>query len=230
MIITSLSDLHGFLPEIAPCDVVFICGDITPLHMQRNIPQSEKWLKTDFAKWINDLPCEMVYMVGGNHDFALANMYQDKLKKASVLYTPTKYKLVLLDNESIDSYFEDKKYTIWGTPYCKIFGNWAYMYEEGTLKQAYDTMPEKCDFVLTHDAPALCGVGKINQGFQTGVEAGNPWLADEILRKHPRYVFCGHIHSGEHILQTLDDIKLANVSVVNERYELVNEPLTLIIE
>ena len=104
------------------------------------------------------------------------------------------------------------------------------MYEEGTLKQAYDTMPEKCDFVLMHDAPALCGVGKINQGFQTGVEAGNPWLADEILRKHPRYVFCGHIHSGEHILQTLDDIKLANVSVVNERYELVNEPLTLIIE
>ena len=69
------------------------------------------------------------------------------------------------------------------------------------------------------------------------MEAGNPWLADEILRKHPRYVFCGHIHSGEHILQTLDDIKLANVSVVNERYELVNEryelvnePLTLIIE
>lgn len=166
MIITSLSDLHGFLPEIAPCDVVFICGDITPLHMQRNIPQSEKWLKTDFAKWINDLPCEMVYMVGGNHDFALANMYQDKLKKASVLYTPTKYKLVLLDNESIDLYFEDKKYTIWGTPYCKIFGNWAYMYEEGTLKQAYDTMPEKCDFVLTHDAPALCGVGKLTKDFK----------------------------------------------------------------
>ena len=41
---------------------------------------------------------DRVYMVGGNHDFALANMYQDKLKKASVLYTPTKYKLVLLDN------------------------------------------------------------------------------------------------------------------------------------
>ena len=31
------------------------------------------------------------------------------------------------------------------------------------------------------------------------------------------------IHSGEHILQTLDDIKLANVSVVNERYELVEK-------
>lgn len=88
MIITSLSDLHGFLPEIAPCDVVFICGDITPLHMQRNIPQSEKWLKTDFAKWINDLPCEMVYMVGGNHDFALANMYQDKLKRRAYYILP----------------------------------------------------------------------------------------------------------------------------------------------
>ena len=48
------SDLHGILPKIEePCEVVLICGDIMPLRMQRNIPQSEKWLKTTFAEWMH---------------------------------------------------------------------------------------------------------------------------------------------------------------------------------
>ena len=54
----ALSDLHGILPEIKEeCNVYLICGDIVPLKMQRNIPQSEKWLKTEFAEWIINLQC-----------------------------------------------------------------------------------------------------------------------------------------------------------------------------
>lgn len=228
MKIVALSDLHGYLPEVVePCDLVLICGDVIPLHIQKDIPRSEHWLSTIFAQWINDLPCEMAYMVGGNHDFALANMYQDRLKRASMLYAPTKYKLTLLDNESADLYFEDKKYTIWGTPYCKKFGNWAYMYEPETLKEAYATMPENCDVVLTHDAPKMLGLGEIHSGAWAGEDVGNPWLADEILRKHPKYVFCGHIHSGEHNLQMIDDIRLANVSIMDETYQPTYNPLIL---
>ena len=58
-------------------------------------------------------------------------------------------------------------------------------------------------------------------------DAGNPWLADEIMRKHPKYTFCGHIHSGEHRLMTLDDMKMANVSLVDERYIQSFEPLII---
>lgn len=61
-------------------------------------------------------------------------------------------------------------------------------------------------------------------------DAGNPWLADEMLRKHPRYTFCGHIHSGEHELQTLDDMKMANVSLVDETYTETFKPLYLDVE
>lgn len=218
------SDLHGNLPDIETCDLLLLCGDIVPLRMQRNIPQSKKWLSHEFAQWVNEAPCELVYMVGGNHDFALANMYRDELQKTSILYTPTKHKLALIDNNFEYYYFENKEYVIWGTPYCKIFGNWAYMYEPETLKEAYATMPEHCDIVLTHDAPKLCGLGVIHQSIDQE-NAGNPWLADEILRKHPRYVFCGHIHSGEHNLQKLDDIHLANVSLVDESYKVAYKPL-----
>ena len=220
------SDLHGILPKIEePCEVVLICGDIMPLRMQRNIPQSEKWLKTTFADWVNNLPCESVIMVGGNHDFALANMYRQPLKINSILSNPTNGKLELLDNEATSVVSKDGKvYDVWGTPYCKIFGNWAYMYEPETLIKAYESMPEHCDIVISHDAPKLCGLGVIHQRFDRE-DAGNPWLADEMLRKHPRYTFCGHIHSGE--LQTLDDMKMANVSLVDETYTETFKPLYL---
>lgn len=228
MKIIALSDLHGYLPEtVEPCDLLLICGDITPLRIQRNIPQSEKWLKTEFAEWVNNLPCKSVVMVGGNHDFALFNMYHDMFKQSSILSKPTDGKLIILDNEEIGYYFEDSEYTIWGTPYCKQFGNWAYMYEPETLKEAYATMPENCDIVLTHDAPKMLGLGEIHSGAWAGTDAGNPWLADEILRKHPKYVFCGHIHSGEHNLQMIDDIRLANVSIMDETYQPTYNPLIL---
>ena len=56
---------------------------------------------------------------------------------------------------------------------------------------------------------------------------GKMLVADEMLRKHPRYTFCGHIHSGEHELQTLDDMKMANVSLVDETYTETFKPLYL---
>ena len=120
-------------------------------------------------------------MVGGNHDFALASIYQNTLSKNSLLYTPTDGKLVMLDNESYTyiDYKDGTEYTIWGTPYCKIFGNWAYMYEEKTLIEAYSTMPEHCDIVISHDAPKLCGLGVIHQSW-TREDVGNPWLSDEL--------------------------------------------------
>ena len=100
------------------------------------------------------------------------------------------------------------------------------MYDPEILIKAYESMPEHCDIVISHDAPKLCGLGVIHQRFGRE-DAGNPWLADEMLRKHPRYTFCGHIHSGEHELQTLDDMKMANVSLVDETYTETFKPLYL---
>ena len=32
--ICAISDLHGYLPEIRPCDLVLVCGDSIPLNVQ----------------------------------------------------------------------------------------------------------------------------------------------------------------------------------------------------
>jgi hypothetical protein len=47
------------------------------------------------------------------------------------------------------------------------------------------------------------------------------------MRKQPDYCFCGHIHSGNHELQEITGIHLANVSLVGEDYNIHYEPLYL---
>lgn len=65
--ICAISDLHGNLIDIQPCELLLICGDIIPLKMQRNIPQSLSWFKKEFIPWIESLPCKEVVFIAGNH-------------------------------------------------------------------------------------------------------------------------------------------------------------------
>lgn len=81
--------------------------------------------------------------------------------------------------------------------------------------------------VISHDAPRLLGLGEIHEGAWAGEDAGNTWLADEIMRKQPKYCFCGHIHSGCHGIQEFNGMKFSNVSLVNEDYVVSYKPLYL---
>lgn len=67
MRIGATSDLHGILPEIEPCELFFICGDIMPLSVQLNMPASLEWLKTEFIPWANNLPCKHSITPFGSH-------------------------------------------------------------------------------------------------------------------------------------------------------------------
>lgn len=88
-------------------------------------------------------------------------------------------------------------------------------------------MPSDCDILISHDAPRLLGLGEIHEGAWAGEDAGNTWLADEIMRKQPKYCFCGHIHSGCHGIQEFNGMKFSNVSLVNEDYVVSYKPLYL---
>ena len=220
MKVCAISDLHGFLPNVKPCDLLLICGDIMPLDIQTNMPLSLDWLSIVFKDWIESLPVDHVVMIAGNHDFVFER--SERWAKAALDCG----KITYLKNESFVYTSNDgEQVTIFGTPYCKIFGNWAFMREPEYLIEKYSKIPERVDILISHDAPRIKKVGVIHEGEWRGEDAGNPYLAEVIRLKKPKYVFCGHIHSGEHELTELDNTKLYNVSIMNERYAPLNEPL-----
>lgn len=103
------------------------------------------------------------------------------------------------------------------------------MYSDEYLKNSYSRIPENCDIIISHDAPKLNNLGLVppNMWHSTPVDAGNEVLASAILDKKPEYAFCGHIHEGNHQLTDIDGVKMANVSILDDNYNISYEPLYL---
>ena len=222
MLVTAISDTHGqhedvLVPE---SNILCICGDIVPLRIQNNVRQSFKWFETNFIKWCQSLPVEQIYLIGGNHDFFLqerdktVNEYLQGTKITYLNNTGAEY----LDNDGIC-------WTIWGSPLCHIFGNWAFMYSPEYEKEKFSLMPKNLDILLTHDAP----YGRNDVCFEAFAQEhiGNHELLEEVQIKKPKYHFTGHLHTSDHNIVDYDGTKTVCVSVLNERYDLAFNSLTL---
>lgn len=225
MDIVAISDLHGHFIEIPTCDLLLIAGDIVPLDVQQNLYASLNWLDYIFSKWIIDCPCKQVIAVWGNHDFVGMEATKEQLEAA--IYKPTKYKIQFLDGQVCNVINNDDVIKIWGSPWCRTFYNWAFMLPENQLDDKYKSMPKGCDIVLTHDAPYIGDIGMITQGLNKGSKVGNKTLAKYIKDRQPTYAISGHIHSSPHELKAYKGCptKLATVSIVDEDYQVVYEPL-----
>lgn len=229
------SDLHGNLPYITePFDLLLICGDICPAHDHYFSFQNE-WIKNEFCEWVNNLPFKNVWskvvLTWGNHDMA-AERYKEADKW--VLRDKTNGRLVTLKNETYDfDYLTDegvKTLKIFGTPYCKIFGNWAFMVSDEKLEKKYSECPMDVDIFISHDSPTTNGLGMINEGYSKGVDAGSHVLDTYIADRKPKFFFSGHIHTGNHRYEKVGDTGMANVSYINERYNPVYPLLVLDME
>lgn len=221
MKIVALSDMHGQLNvDVESCDIVCICGDIVPLSVQRNDSFTFQWLRERFIPWCNDIECEHVLLVGGNHDFGLYNR-PDLVKKE---FEGTKIHY-LFDEEFIYTDEEGKEFKFYGSPWCHQFYNWAFMnYTDEELLDVFDNIPNDVDVLLTHDAP---------YGYSDIVEhkpehIGCPALRDKVLEKCPRILFHGHLHTADHEEVVMPNgTSVYNVSILNEAYHIAYKPLIL---
>lgn len=219
MKICSIADLHGILPEIEKCDTLLIAGDISPLHIQTNMPAMDYWMKKTFVNWVKQLPTDKVILVAGNHDF-----YLQKCGKLTIseIESLCEGKLHYLENISttIDNI------TIFGTPYCHMFGNWPFMLLDSQLEEKYLNIPDKIDIVLSHDAPY--GVSDICFDVPTHKNDrhfGNYPLRKRLLEIDYKYCVHGHLHSSNHEWEELGTGKVINCSILNEDYELNYKPI-----
>ena len=227
MKIVAMSDLHGTLLPVndyfEPCELVCICGDISPLHIQLNHRKMRKWLKEEFKPWCEALPCDKVIFIAGNHD--------DICKNTDFMCSvfPKDEKVTYLFHENyIYTSKSGKEYNIFGTPYCKLFGNWAFMEMDDMLDKLYKDIPENLDILMTHDAPY--GVSDIIlqedcPWYDGKTHIGNKPLSQEILRKTPKVVLHGHLHSTSRIFEEWGYSKVANCSIKDEYYNPIYDPL-----
>lgn len=211
--ICAISDLHGDFPEIEPCDLVLICGDIIPLNRQQNINKSLLWLKNYFIPWCETLPCDKVIFIAGNHDFvfevlSLQEIYDLLPEKIEYLF---------------DSMTEYKGIKIYGTPWCTGLPNWAFY----TKNEHQYEMILECDILITHQPPLIGLVGTVLQhGFNYMNTFASYKLAKQIDKIKPKYVLCGHVHSGNHVPETINDVTYVNVSIKDENYNITYKPFT----
>lgn len=222
-----MSDLHGDLPRVdtfEECEVAFICGDFSPLNIQANDRKMKKWLAGTFKPWCEALPCDKVFFIAGNHDWVA-------LRDPEFMRTvfPTEEKVTYLYHEKA-SYIsrEGKEYKLFGTPFCKQFCNWAFMEEDDELAKLYLAIPEGLDVLLSHDQPYGYGDIILQEIYwNEGEHIGNKPLLETVFVRQPKYMFCGHLHSTTHECVEIVQTKRYNVSLKDEYYDMVYEPLYL---
>lgn len=221
------SDIHGYLPNnIKQCDVVCICGDIFPLKIQRNSQECKDWWENEFTNWVLKLPCKKVIVIAGNHDFWF-DYYTPSAIRDFIRNSKLKGKLIYLHNKS----YRYKGITFYGCPYCEGPYGWAFSPCDTMpdIHWAYDKIKD-CDVLLTHQPPKIGHIGCSYPGKPWQRDFGSEYLADILRKKDISYLFCGHVHTGNHLETNISDIfftkttKMFNVSLLDEDYNVTFEP------
>lgn len=242
MKITAISDIHGDLPYIEPCDVLCICGDIVPLNIQSNYTKSVVWFAGTFVKWCESIDCAKVLIIAGNHDFMFQNMFDNYYNKYINTNPTTKFywnwddfasevesnlnltpKIEYLHNTS----FTYNGVKFYGTPHIPVLRNWAFYADSEQLKKLFAMIPDDTDVLLSHSPGKDVNKTGVSLQLYNQPEFGSQELTDAIQDKHIKYWFVGHIHSGNHNLEDYNGIKVANVSMKDENYNMRYNPLTV---
>ena len=220
----AISDLHGALPEIRECDVVFICGDTFPLNIQRNAKKCQKWLLNEFCEWVKGVPCKRIYMIAGNHDFAFETWGYDNIMEMIEEAPGLHGKLIYVEDSLIE--IEDGL-SLYGCPWSKGPKGWAFVDE---TENKYNEIPD-CDILLTHQPPRVNKLGCSYPNTPYEQDWSSEMLKEVIKKHNIRYNFCGHIHSGTHGGDSLIGCKTIffNVSIKDEDYKVTYEPTYQII-
>lgn len=204
MKIVAISDQHGQLPEVPPCDLLLIAGDICPVK-NHSIPAQEAFLAGPFARWLETVPARHIVGIAGNHDF----IFQESPERL-----PRSLRWTYLQDSATD--IEGMK--IYGTPWQPWFYDWAFNAREPELEQRWQSIPLGTDILICHGPPR--GYGDRNM---QGQHTGSPSLLERIRVVRPKLTVFGHIHEG-HGRYDVEGLLLANVSSLDERYRFVHAP------
>lgn len=221
MRIVAISDMHGYLIDLPPGDLLIIAGDVLPV-WNHDIYYQRSWLNNEFRYWLDNIPVDNTILTFGNHDLIAEQAFE---------LIPSDLKCEIL----LDKATEYRGLKVYGTPWQLSFGQgWAFNLSEKELEKKWSLIPYNTDILVTHSPPYGYGdtvyTYKLPDEKEARAErAGSSSLAERIKKIKPKAVFFGHIHSG-YGKYSIEDIKLYNCSIVNEQYKVTNAPHIITID
>ena len=172
-----------------------------------------EWFK-ELGKQFND-----IVVIGGNHDRTLGKPDMIAYK----LFTNAIY----LENSSIR--INDK--LIWGCPDTPWnFPTMANYFAFGKTrdKMGFKGMPKDVDILVTHTPPYGILDLLAEGSSEPNTHIGDKKLLELVMKYKPELNVFGHIHEGYGVYENEHTV-FVNASVVNEKYNLVNEPVVMYI-
>lgn len=230
MRIVALSDQHGFLPAIPPCDLLIVAGDVCPDRIgpslaEHDPPRQKAWFDHHLRPWLARSPAAHKILTWGNHDWC---GQQCGFDGDSPTAAPSTTVQILVDDITSVPACEAAggAISIWATPWSNRFQNWAFMKSRAELAAVYAAIPDGIDILVSHQPPY--GLGDRYQHIDTGEieHLGSRELLAAIERIRPRLVICGHMHGGYGCYEH-EGIPIYNVSVVNDQYQLIRPPTVI---
>src|SRR5690606_9104680 len=110
----------------------------------------------------------------------------------------------------------------WGSPITPYFHNWAFNRKRGAkIKAHWDLIPDDTDILITH-GPPFGILDETVYSKRTGCEE----LLLRVYQVQPKYHIFGHIHEDYGMLAKRETT-FVNASVLDDRYELVNDAMIL---
>jgi Icc-related predicted phosphoesterase len=203
-----VADLHGYLPEIPPCDVLIVAGDVCPTG-DETPPTQRRWLQSTFAGWLDRAPARSIIGIAGNHEF-VGETDPGALRDLDWHY---------LQDESI----EIGGMSFFGSPWTSRFQEWAFMLSEEELAERWERIPEGIDVVCVHSPPLGYG------DWISGHAIGSPSLLAAIDERAPKLCVFGHVHSGYGLWQR-NGSTLVNAAHCDMDYQPANAPIAVELE
>jgi Icc-related predicted phosphoesterase len=222
MRIVALSDQHGHLPEVPPCDLLIIAGDVCPdgfgRQFARDAPEQQKaWFDQTIRPWVARAPAKRTILTWGNHDWCgQLCTFEDSASAALAIVVDN---AVSVPDDSAAA----GAVSVWASPWSNQYGDWAFMKAPASLAPVYAPIPAGIDILVSHQPPL--GYGDQSADFASGqiINIGSRELLETIDRVRPKIVVCGHIHEGYGQFER-NGTRIYNVSVVDEYYQLVRGP------
>lgn len=198
MRIVCVSDTHGHNITVPDGDVLIHAGDATVWGTLTDAIRLNNWFGRQ--------PHQFKFYVPGNHDWIFQIQYG--------LVKATLQNAVLLLDEQATFEFNNRNWTIYGTPWTPTFRNWAFMCDtEKELLMRFRRIPS-VDILVSHGPP----FGIFDR------QKGSKALCDVVYKTKPELCVFGHIHDGEQVMTDNTTI-FVNASICDDENNIAFEPV-----